>query len=221
MLQNSTISQSQPLSTSMSSNKAISAYRMYLAVKLHFMTDKYDITDSRDHIRVSYKKFDERNQSSLYEKFADKFDKKSEMAQYLIANFAYGAWGNTDIIYGTSESDQNLKEWNRRKESITQIFKNDLSKIRLYYETNEIKFLPDIQSKFPTIPHLFQMFLGNHITIETLVMLDKFHPFLDTWKITIGNLFSDDIRRIIKTKPFVKFDEAKVKPIYLEFIQEF
>lgn len=221
MLQNLTTSQSQPLSTSMSNSKALSAYRMYLAVKLHFMTDSYDVTDSKGSVRISKKKFDERNQTSLYEKFADKFSSKKEMAQYLISNFAYGAWGNTDIVYGTSESDLNYKEWNRRKESITQIFKNDLSKIKLEYETNNMKFLPDLTSKFPKVPHLFQMYLGKHITIETLVIMDKVYPFLDTWKQNMGSLFEEDIRRIIKTKPFVKFDEKKIKPLFLEFVEEY
>jgi len=220
MQQNSTISQSQQLSTSMSSVKAINAYRMYLAVKLHFMTDKYNITESKDHIRVSRQKFDERNQYNLYEKFANKFENKQQMAQYLIANFAYGAWGNTDIVFGTAEADSNYKEWNKRKESITQVFKNDLSKIRLNFETNNMKFLPDLESKFPNVPHLFQMFLGNHITIETLVIIDSLHPYLNNWKQNLGKLFEDDIRRIIKVKPFVKFDSKKIKPIFVEFSEE-
>jgi len=221
MLQNLTISQSQPPSISMSNAKAINAYRMYLAVKLHFMTDNYDITNNKDHVRVSYKKFNERNQSSLYEKFADKFSNKQEMAQYLISNFAYGAWGNTDIVYGTSEADQNYKEWNRRKQSITQIFKNDLSKIKLHFESNNMKFIPDLCSKFPRIPELFQLYLGKHITLETIIIIDRLNPFLTVWKGNMGHLFEDEVRRIIKAKPFVKFDEAKVMPLFVEFIEEY
>ncbi len=220
MLQNSITSQNKQ--HSMSSDKALNAYRMYLAAKLHFMTDKYDITECHAKVRVSHKAFSERNQQALYEKFADKFDTKLEMAQYLIANFAYGAWGNTDIVYGTAESDQNYKEWNRRKQSLTQVFKNDLSKIRLEWESNEdmTPFTEDLTSKFPKIPHLFQMYIGKHITLETIIMLDKFQPFLKVWKENMGQLFEDEMRRIIKTKPFVRFDEKKMKPIYMGFIEE-
>jgi hypothetical protein len=205
----------------MSSNKALNAYRMYLAAKLHFTTDKYDITEFHAKVRVSRKAFDERNQCSLYEKFADKFDSKLEMAQYLIANFAYGAWGNTDIVYGTAESDQNFKEWNRRKQSLTQVFKTDLSKIKLEWETNNmLPLIHDLNSEFPRVPHLFQMFLGKHITLETLIIVDRFNPFLETWKKNMGQLFQEEIRRIIKTKPFIRFDEKKMKPIFVEFIKE-
>jgi hypothetical protein len=204
----------------MSNAKAINAYRMYLAVKMHFMSDNYDITEHKEHIRVSYEKFAERNQQSLYEKFADKFSTKQEMAQYLIANFAYGAWGKTDIVYGTSEADQNINEWHRRKQSITQVLKNDLSKIRLHLESNNMKIVGDLDSKYPCIPQLFQMYLGNHITIETLVMMDKYHPFLDNWKHNLGTLFTDEIRRVVKVRPFVKFDDSKIKPIVTEFIKE-
>lgn len=220
MLQNLTTSQNQPPLTLMSNDKAINAYRMYLAVKLHFMSDSYNITEHRDNVRVSYKKFAERNQQSLYEKFADKFDNKHDMAQYLIANFAYGAWGKTDIVYGTAEADQNINEWNRRKQSITQILKNDLSKIRLHLESNNMKIVSDLESKYPCIPQLFQLYLGNHITIETLVMIDKFHPFLDNWKINLASLFKDEIRRVVKVRPFVKFEELKIKPIVIGFMQE-
>ena len=205
----------------MSSNKALNAYRMYLAAKLHFTTDKYHITEFHAKVRVSRKAFDERNQCSLYEKFADKFDSKLEMAQYLIANFAYGAWGNTDIVYGTAESDQNFKEWNRRKQSLTQVFKTDLSKIKLEWETNNmLPLIHDLNSEFPRVPHLFQMFLGKHITLETLIIVDRFNPFLETWKKNMGQLFQEEIRRIIKTKPFIRFDEKKMKPIFVEFIKE-
>ncbi len=219
MLQNSITFQNKP--HSMSSNKALNAYRMYLAAKLHFTTDKYDITEFHAKVRVSRKAFDERNQCSLYEKFADKFDSKLEMAQYLIANFAYGAWGNTDIVYGTAESDQNFKEWNRRKQSLTQVFKTDLSKIKLEWETNNmLPLIHDLNSEFPRVPHLFQMFLGKHITLETLIIIDRFNPFLETWKKNMGQLFQEEIRRIIKTKPFIRFDEKKMKPIFVEFIKE-
>jgi len=219
MLQNSITSQNKP--HSMSSDKALNAYRMYLAAKLHFTTDKYDITEFHAKVRVSRKAFDERNQHALYEKFADKFDSKLDMAQYLIANFAYGAWGNTDIVYGTTESDQNFKEWNRRKQSLTQVFKTDLSKIRLEWETNKLDpFLEDLTSKFPKVPHLFQMYIGKHITLETIILLDRFQPFLKLWKENMGQLFDDDMRRIIKSKPFIRFDEKKIKPIFVKFIEE-
>jgi hypothetical protein len=64
------------------------------------------------------------------------------------------------------------------------------------------------------------MFLGNHITIETLVIIDSLHPYLNNWKQNLGKLFEDDIRRIIKVKPFVKFDSKKIKPIFVEFSEE-
>lgn len=218
MLQNSTISQNKQ---HLIFDRAHRAYQMYLAVKLHFMSDSYDITKHRGRVRNTKGNFIEKNREHLYLKFADKFDNKQEMAQYLIANFAYGAWGSTDIISGSSESDANFKEWNRRKQSMTQIFKQDLSKIRLEFETNNISFVEDLNSKFPKIPALFQMFLGKHITLETLVIVDRFHPFLDNWKTNLGKLFKDEIRRVVKAKPFVKFDESKVKPIFMEFMQEF
>lgn len=218
MLQTSTTSQSKQ---HLISEKAHKAYQMYLAVKLHFMSDSYDITKHRGRVMTNKAKFGEQNRENLYLRFSDKFDNRQQMAQYLIANFAYGAWGNTDIVAGTSEADKNFTEWNRRKQSMTQVFKNDLAKIRLHCETNEVDFNKDIQSKFPQIPNLFQLFLGNHITLETLIIIDRFNPFLDNWKQNLGNLFKDEIRRIIKARPFVKFDESKVQPIYLEFMQEF
>lgn len=200
----------------MSDDKALRAYRMYLAVKLHFMSDNYDITKNRDHVRVSRDKFTERNQNLLYEKFADRFEKRSEMAQYLVANFAYGAWGNTDIIYGTAEAETNHKTWIRRKQSIVQVFKTDLSRLGLDYETKGLSFEDDFNS---SLPHAFQLFLGNHITIETLVIIDAFHPFLDKWKKKMGVMWKDELRRVIKTKPFVSgFNSAEA--YFLEWKDE-
>lgn len=219
MLQNSITSQSKPHLMSMS-NKALSAYRMYLAVKLHFLTDKYDLREQNARVRINHKTFQERNQEVLYAKFADMFDDKTEMAQYLVSNFAYGAWGNTDIVSGTSEARKNHKEWKRRKESITQVFKNDLNKIRLEFEKNNmVSILKDLEEDCPRIPYLFQMFIGNHITLETLIIIDSLHPYLHIWKKNMDNLFGDELRRLVKSKRFVKFDEAKLKPIFMELIE--
>ena len=65
------------------------------------------------------------------------------------------------------------------------------------------------------------MYLGNHITLETMIIIDKLNPYLDHWKQNMSNLFADDIRLIVKAKPFVKFDVNKVSPIFSEFLKEF
>jgi hypothetical protein len=83
-----------------------------------------------------------------------------------------------------------------------------------------LPLIHDLNSEFPRVPHLFQMFLGKHITLETLIIVDRFNPFLETWKKNMGQLFQEEIRRIIKTKPFIRFDEKKMKPIFVEFIKE-
>ena len=82
-----------------------------------------------------------------------------------------------------------------------------------------VSILKDLEEDCPSIPYLFQMFIGNHITLETLIIIDSLHPYLHIWKKNMDNLFGDELRRLVKSKRFVKFDEAKLKPIFMELIE--
>ena len=194
------------------------AYKYYMAVKLHFTTDGYDVFETNGHVKGSRDVFCNRNDRFIFEKLARKFDKPFDIIQYFVANFAYG---NDAVIYCDADGTANLVTWQRRKQSLTQTFKNDIDALLLHVEKN--KHTHDRVFKFVQgdHPELLKLFLGSHISIETMVILDSFEDYLSSWKSFTNLLWEEEYRRIIKCKRFIKFDSAKLMTTYQELNEGF
>ena len=78
------------------------AFRYYIALKLHFTKEKFDVFENKGHIKGSYAAFDARNDKYLFEKLARKFPKDQDIIQFIVANLSIG---NDNIIYGMEEAE--------------------------------------------------------------------------------------------------------------------
>ena len=97
------------------------AYRYYLAVKLHFTRDSYDIFEKRGAVKYTRDQFDRRNDRMIFEKIAKKYPKDSELVQYYVSNIAYG---NESPVYEIEESEGYYLNWIKRKESLEQLLES-------------------------------------------------------------------------------------------------
>ena len=68
---------------------AFQVYKYYLALKLHFTTDKYDVIKQRGKVRASRQAFAKRNDLFSINKIAKNYSDE-EVANFLIANFVSG-----------------------------------------------------------------------------------------------------------------------------------
>ena len=110
------------------------AYRYYLAIKLHFTTEKFNVFDNRGNVKGTRDTFNARNDRYIFEKLANKYETDREIIQFFVANFAYGS---DTAIYEGKEATDNFLLWNKRKQSITQIFIDDLANILNHIETTK------------------------------------------------------------------------------------
>lgn len=192
------------------------AYRYYIATKLHFTSDKFDVFVNPN-VKGSRDAFISRNDRYIFEKLAKRFPKDFDLIQFYVANFAYG---NDAVVYSSSESDTNYLVWQKRKQSLSHIVENDLFSITLHLEkekkgsSNLFKFTDE------HFPELFKLYLGHHVTIETMVVLNQFLPYISSWKQHANLLWEEECRRIEKCKGFVKFDHQKMLSIIENFAGE-
>lgn len=193
------------------------AYRYYMACKLHFTSDKYDVFKSNGRVKGKRDIFDQRNDKYLFEKLARKYDRPHDVIQYFVANFAYG---NDAVVYSDSVADENLTVWQKRKQSLTQTFKDDLDKIQLHLEKNKLSKDRLFNFVQGNQPELLKLFLGGHVCIETMVILDSYANYLSSWKENANLLFEWYTRRIDKCRKFVKFDSDKCLLIFNQFEEE-
>ena len=195
------------------------AYRYYLAIKLHFTTEKFNVFENRGNVKGTREAFNARNDRYIFEKLATKFETDKDIIQFFVANFAYG---NGNAIYEGKESIDNLTEWNKRKQSITQVFVNDLAKMLTYTEVNKLPTDAIFNFTDDEYPVALKLFIGGQISIETLRIIDDRHPIIDPWSsnTTVQNIWSSELLRIKKLTGFVKYDKIKLKMIFTHFMEE-
>jgi len=191
-----------------------SAYKYYMALKLHFGSDKYNVFENKGKVKCSRETFAKRNDFYMFEKLARRFSTDQELIQFMASNFIYK---NANVIYSGSEADDNFIEWKRRKQSATKLFSDDCDKlISLHKPENEIFYCT-----LNTLPYIINLYIANKINIETIRILDDTLDFISKWTDnSILLLLDDDIRRIKKSKGFVKYDKVKVLPIFNNLKEE-
>jgi len=195
------------------------AYKYYIAIKLHFTKDNFDVFKNRGNVKGTRDAFNARNDSYMFEKLARKYPVDKDLIQYYVANFAYG---NDAAIYSFEEAESNLLEWNRRKQSITKIFADDCNKILMDACKNKITQESIFNLTNKGYSSILKLFLGNQISLESLRIIDDLYPVIDSWKENSSMilLWENEIRRIEKSKGFVKYDSDKVTKVFNSFIQE-
>jgi len=189
-----------------------SVYKMYLALKLHFTTDSYDVIANKGRVRASKQAFAKRKDLYSIKKISKTYTDE-EVVNFLVSNFVSGdRWGGMF----DSEAGERYTDWKRKIESLSYIFKNDLEVISSEKDVNNIKY-DDMFKLYKTEhPYIIKMFLRKDITLETLVILEKLAPFVNNFDNELSeDLIWPDISRLIKKyKPFLKIDKEKYNGIF-------
>jgi hypothetical protein len=195
------------------------AYRYYLAIKLHFTTDKFNVFENRGNVKGTREAFNARNDRYIFEKLARKHEDDKEIIQFFVSNFAYG---NDTAIYAGAEADDNFMQWNKRKQSITKIFVDDLATLLTHLEVNKLKHSALFNFTDSEYPVALSLFVGGKISIETLRIIDDFHPIVEKWNqnLSVRYIWDNELRRITKLTGFVKYDKIKIQKVFNHFMEE-
>ena len=189
-----------------------SVYKMYIALKLHFTTDNYDVIAQKGKVRASRQAFAKRKDLYSIKKVSKTYSDE-EVANFLIANFTSGdRWGGLF----DSEASERYQEWKKRTESLTYIFTNDLDTLMLELEKENMSIEDAFKITKSQHPYIIKAFLRKTITLETLVILEKIFPFTGYFDSKIGDdvMWPDISRLIRKYKPFLRFDKEKYNGIF-------
>jgi len=192
------------------------AFRYYIALKLHFSKESFDVFKNKGNIKGSYSAFEARNDKYLFEKLARKYSKDQELIQFLVSNLAYG---HDTVVYAMEEAEEYYIQWIKRKQSITKTFLDDLNTIQLYAEKNSCTLDQIINFTLNTYPVIIKLYLGKQICMESINILNDFVPMINKWKQEPSMLIiENDILRIQKLKGFVKYNRTKVENQVNEFV---
>ena len=184
------------------------AYKTYMALKTHFNDPKYNIVEMKGRIKTSQEGFAGSGKAFSFRRLV-KLYKDNEVIEFMIANFIKGdRWGGVF----DAEASKNYQDWKRRKESLSYVFKEELSQV--VEEAREAGINNIIETNDPQDhPYIVKSFMRGSISPETLVIVNKLTLFAD--KVSCNDPFWNDIHKlIIKYSPFVKVDLTKYQETY-------
>ena len=195
------------------------AYRYYLALKLHFTTDKFNVFENKGHVKGSYESFNARNDRHLFEKLGRKFNADKELIQFIVAQFVYN---NPNFIYGLEQAEDHYREWIKVKESLTKVFEDDLNELTLEAEKNGYKLSELFNCTLNDFPVIIKLYLGKRIHPQTLSILSTMGtPVAELCNNDhIDLLLGNELRIIYKMAGFIKIqNKEKINKIFKEFIE--
>lgn len=194
------------LSLNYANEASFRVYVDYLALKKHFTTKGYDYHKYRGKVKASFETFQSRNDVFFFYKVS----KKAEPHRLLLANMVSNpkAWIR-EIAEDSGE--KRYLEWEKKIQSLTYTFKNDLNKLNEDYKSN---FVVN-NGQHPT---LMSLYLQKKISLETLAILTHISKTLDYWEKEVVDKFvaGDIITLLRKYYPFLHVDQKKFSQIVKE-----
>jgi hypothetical protein len=198
-------------------NSGFAAFAMFHALKLHFTSDSYDYVKYNGKTNVTKTTFSTRKDKYSFYRLSRKFG-LTELRDYYIANFMVEDIQWVGDILGP-ESEDNYKKWQKRTQSLTYTFENDIIKL-LDRVDNPNDLLIVRNNEFPLLMQCVQQ---KDIALETLIILNDLMNFFPMWEKEIYDdlVWPNFKRKCEKYKPFLSYDKVKFKQILKEKIKEY
>ena len=189
----------------------IDVYLMYCAMKAHFSKNNYDFHKYGGKTKVSRDSFWKRKDKYFFVKLAKKHDDRDSIQDYLVSNFIRDRRG-----YIANFNDENYKVWKDRKTDFYNIFFDELRPLVKDFE-------PLFQTKNNNHPKLLKEFLGDRVSLETLIILDDLVDFSKRWDRELKeDIVWPDLKKLMKNyKGFLTIDKNRYRIRLLELIEEF
>jgi hypothetical protein len=189
---------------------AFECYQEYLALKNHFSKPTYDYFKYNGKMKVNPASFDKRKDKIFFQKLA----KHPDVHSFLIANLSENEKSWIRELAYSEEAEKTYKNWLKRQQSLTYVFKQELGNLDTRFDENLI-------CKDNEHPFLLQLYLGKQISLDTLCLLLELSGAKKHWDSKMQyDLVWDTIRiKVEKYAPFIKYDKDKIKNIVLDYFR--
>jgi hypothetical protein len=197
-------------------------YKIYLAVKLHFTSknQSYDFHKHNGRTTARLGTFTKRRDRYFFHKLSKLYNDR-DIADYFVSNFVT----NTNLWVGDiigRLGDENFKLWQKKIEALSYYYEQDIDYIIEQMNTKDITFDNIFISKGGQHPYILKYFLSKRINFETFIILDDILNFSRQLNksITEKVLWPKLYERMIRYKPFLKYNTTKYKQILKKKIKE-
>jgi hypothetical protein len=193
-----------------------------LAVKLHFTSknQSYDFHKHNGRTTARLGTFTKRRDRYFFHKLSKLYNDR-DVADYFVSNFVT----NTNLWVGDiigRLGDENFKLWQKKIEALSYYYEQDIDYIIEQMNTKDITFDNIFISKDGQHPYILKYFLSKRINFETFIILDDILNFSRQLNksITEKVLWPKLYERMIRYKPFLKYNTTKYKQILKKKIKD-
>ncbi len=191
------------------------AYKLYLAIKLHFTTANYDYFKHNAKVNSSLNAFLKRNDRFFFHKLATKYG--DELMYYYVSNFVDRpkTWVG-DLV--RADGDTIYNKWRKYNESFSYNFRNDCVLVRNVIDGNNIRFDDVFSVDSGQHPRLLRLLLSGKVSIQSVIIFDKILSFISRWDKEIKEtiIWPEKSFKITKLRPFINVNITKCKFIMKE-----
>lgn len=180
------------------------AYKLFLAVKMHFTQPNYDFFKYNGKVNANLDSFNRRRDKYHFAKLA----KHKDALGYLVAQYTTGNFTGWAGDLFTEEAELSYTYYLGRRQSLTYLFQSDLEKL-------EEGFISKFKVKDGQHPEALVLFRRGGISIETFTILNDLLNFFQLWDTRIDDtvIWPSIRERCLKYRPFLHYDKAKIKSI--------
>jgi len=188
-------------------------YKQYLSLKNHFTKEKYDYHKYCGKSRASVQSFYKRKDRFWFEKLSRGKDDK-EVVEFFVSNFIT-CTDPSKLWIGEliREGEGRYTDWKKRTQSLSYVFREEMESLLLGTDINSVFAWEKGH------PIILKKYLGDEVSIETLVILDKILNF----RTEFDNQFQDIVwqtvsMRMKKYSPFLNIDVFRYKNALKEIV---
>jgi hypothetical protein len=189
------------------------AYQLFLALRTHFTSNKYDFFQMHGKLRATKESYTKRNDRMFFEKLAKTYDPET-LRDFYVANFLEDKHYITELLDDTATT--NLVKYQGRRQALSYNVSNDVDMVLRNGSCDAFKTHSD------QYPGVLVLYLQRRICMESLVVMNDFILFREKF----DKYYDDDViwpkvsLKMQKYRPFIKYDKERMKLILKERIDE-
>ena len=191
-------------------------YKTYLAVKLHFTTDTYDYYKYGGKVNATLDSFTKRKDRYFFHKLSTRYG-QDNILDFFVSNFLADSKKWIGNLLQNDGKDVYL-DFKKRKEAFAYHFRSDCVSIINDFNNNNLSFDGGLQPHNGQHPRFLRLLLQKKISYQTAVVLEHFLSYVQNYNVEIKEkvVWPEIAHKIIRVKPFIKFNMTECKLIIKE-----
>ena len=182
---------------------AYEAYKLFIALKLHFTSKSYDYHQYGGAVNASPASFEKRVKEHRH--FL-KISRNRDPEAFVAGNFMFGQ----ELWVGAFSREYQI-ELEKFRDTGAYHFKGDLGKLKPVFNDN---FIVDPDN---STPYILRLLMNRKISLFTACVFQQLLNCDAKWARSDNYLiFSTLAHKIVKSAPFFKIDSAKYRAIVIE-----